>query len=48
MIAGKGPAGAIRAMHTRCQSDDQQTCLRIAEGGHWTAVIVRLVYSYGI
>jgi hypothetical protein len=42
MVAGKGPTGSVGAVHARCQSDYQQSCLWIAKGRDRPCMIVRV------
>jgi len=42
MISGKRPTRAIRTMHARCEADNEEACLAIAEWWNWFAVVVRV------
>ena len=42
MIPGEGPASGICAMQPRGQPDDQELRIRITEGCHRLAVVLRM------
>jgi hypothetical protein len=48
MVAGKGSAGAIRAVQARGQPDYEQSVARAPEGRHRAAVILRVTPAHAI
>ena len=48
MIAGKGPAGTICAMHTGRKTHDQKPGVRIPERGHRLAVVLGILVLHQI
>jgi hypothetical protein len=42
VIAGKWPAGTIRAVHPWCQADNQEASALVTERRHGSAVVVRV------
>jgi len=45
MIAGEGPPGAVRAMHTGCKPDDKNTRSRGAERRHRPRPVIRVALA---